>query len=192
MAIDWALFRLCNDLVGRSPWMDNTVRFLMNDYALTTALVLILFGLWFSGRSALARERNQRAVLSAVVSMFLGNLVVKGFNLVYYRYRPFAFNEVNVLFYYPSDSSFPSNAAFVGFAIATAVWLYNRRVGLLLYVLASLLGLSRICGGVHYPSDILGGMLIGIGVAYLVVRKAAILDTLWTIVIGQMRRLLLA
>jgi undecaprenyl-diphosphatase len=192
MSIDWTLFRLCNDLAGRSPWLDNTIRFLMNDYALTTALVLILFGLWFSGRSTLIRERNQRAVLSAVASMFLGNLVVKGFNLAYYRYRPFAFNEVNVLFYYPSDSSFPSNAAFVGFSIATAVWLYNRRVGLLLYVLASLLGLSRICGGVHYPSDILGGMLIGIAVAYLVVRKAAILNTLWTIVIRQMRRLLLA
>jgi undecaprenyl-diphosphatase len=192
MSIDWTLFRLCNDLAGRSPWLDNTIRFLMNDYALTTALVLILFGLWFSGRSTLIRERNQRAVLSAVASMFLGNLVVKGFNLAYYRYRPFAFNEVNVLFYYPSDSSFPSNAAFVGFSIATAVWLYNRRVGLPLYVLASLLGLSRICGGVHYPSDILGGMLIGIAVAYLVVRKAAILNTLWTIVIRQMRRLLLA
>jgi undecaprenyl-diphosphatase len=192
MSLDWTLFRLCNDLAGRSPWLDNTIRFLMNDYALTTALVLAAFGLWFSGSSTSAREHNQRAVLSAVASMFLGNLVVKGLNIAFYRFRPFAFNEVNVLFYYPSDSSFPSNAAFVGFAIATSVWLYNRRVGLALYVLASLLGLSRVCGGVHYPSDILGGMLIGMSVAYFIARKAAILDRMWTIVIGQMRRLLLA
>jgi undecaprenyl-diphosphatase len=192
MSIDWTLFRLCNDLAGRSPWLNNTIRFLMNDYALTTALVVILFGLWFSGKSSPAREQNQRAVLSGVASMFLGNVVVKGFNVAFYRFRPFAFNEVNVLFYYPSDSSFPSNAAFVGFTIATAVWLRNRRVGLVLYVLASLLGLSRVCGGVHYPSDILGGMLVGIFVAYVVARRAAILDRLWTIVIGQMRRFLLA
>ncbi len=192
MWLDWTLFRLCNDVAGRSPWLDNTIRFLMNDYALTTALVLIPFGLWFAGRSSSERERNQRAVLSAVASMFLGNLVVKGFNLAFYRFRPFAFNEVNVLFYYPSDSSFPSNAAFVGFAIATSVWLYNRRVGLVLYVMALLLGLARICGGVHYPSDVLGGMLIGMFVAYLIARKATILDRLWTIVIGQMRRFLLA
>jgi len=181
MSLDWTLFRLCNDLAGRSPWLDNTIRFLMNDYALTTALVLAAFGLWFSGSSTSARQNNQRAVLSAVASMFLGNLVVKGLNIAFYRFRPFAFNEVNVLFYYPSDS-----------AIATSVWLYNRRVGLALYVLASLLGLSRVCGGVHYPSDILGGMLIGMSVAYFIARKAAILDRMWTIVIGQMRRLLLA
>jgi len=192
MAIDLMLFKLGNSLAGRSPILDTVIRILMNDYALTTALVLVLFALWFSGKSPTTREQNQRAVLSAITSMFLDNLIIKALNLVYYRPRPFAEHPVTLLFYRPSDSSFPSNATSVGFCIATSVWLFNRKVGFILYVLASLLGLARLCGGVHYPSDILGGMLVGVFSAYLVVRKIRFLGQLWTVIIQRLRRLLLA
>jgi undecaprenyl-diphosphatase len=192
MSFDWAVFRFLNGLAGRSPLGDKLIQFLMNDYALTTFIVLLLFGLWFSGQSSAQRARNQRTVLSAIASMFLGNIVVKLMNLLYYRFRPFAFDDVTVLFYYPSDSSFPSNATFVGFSIAAALWLYNRTIGSLACMLALLLGVSRVIGGVHFPSDVVGGALIGIGVAYIVVRKAAPLDRQWTLLIGQMRKLLLA
>ena len=192
MAIDWTLFKLGNSLAGRSPILDTTIRVLMNDYALTTGLVLLLFALWFSGESPTVREQNQRAVLSAIASMFLGNLFVKALNLAFYRPRPFADHTVTLLLYRPSDSSFPSNATSVGFCIATSVWLFNREMGLILYVLASLLGFTRLCGGVHYPSDILGGMLIGVFSAYLIVKKMHFLDRLWTVIIQCMRHLLLA
>jgi len=192
MAIDWTVFRLCNSLAGRSLVLDNLIRLLMNDYAIPTVLSLLLFALWFSGKSPTVRERNQRAVLTAVTSLLLGNLMVEAITLVYYRPRPFAFNEVTLLFYYPSDSSFPSNAAVIGFSMATAVWLFDRKMGLVMFVPASLLALSRICGGVHYPSDILGGMLVGVFAAYLVARRIHFLDRLWTVIIQQMRRFLLA
>ena len=192
MALDWKLFTLLNGLAGRSPALDTLIRLLMNDYFLTTVLVWILFGLWFSGCNAIERAQRQQAVLSAIVTMFLGNLIVKALNLVYYRFRPFAFNEVRLLFYYPSDSSFPSNATCVGFSVATAIWFYNRRVGAVAFVLAILLGLSRIVGGVHYPSDVLGGAAIGSLSAYLVCRRAGWLDRLWMSVIGLLRRYLLA
>jgi len=172
--------------------MDTVIRWLMNDYFLTTVLVWILFGLWFSGSNATERARRQRAVLSAIVAMFLGNLIVKALNLAYYRYRPFAFNEVRLLFYYPSDSSFPSNATCVGFSLATAIWFYSRRAGAVAFVLAFLLGLSRIAGGVHFPSDVLGGAAIGSLSAYLVCRRAGWPDRLWTSLIGLLRRYLLA
>jgi undecaprenyl-diphosphatase len=192
MSIDWTLFELCNGLAGRSPTLDAVIRVLMNDYALTTALVLLLFGLWFTGKSRTIREQNQRAVLSAIASMLLGNLFVKALNLVFYRPRPFADHTVTLLFYRPSDSSFPSNPTSIGFCVATSVWWFNRKMGLVLYVLASLLGLARLCGGVHYPSDILGGALIGMFSAYLVVKRIHFLDHFWTVIIRQMRRLLLA
>ena len=192
MSIDWTLFELCNGLAGRSPTLDAVIRVLMNDYALTTALVLLLFGLWFTGKSRTIREQNQRAVLSAIASMLLGNLFVKALNLVFYRPRPFADHTVTLLLYRPSDSSFPSNPTSIGFSIATSVWWFNRKMGLVLYVLASLLGLARLCGGVHYPSDILGGALIGMFSAYLVVKRIHFLDHFWTVIIRQMRRLLLA
>ena len=192
MSLDWAAFRFLNGFAGRSPLADELIRLLMNDYALTTALVLILYGLWFSGWSGTEREGNQRAVLSAITTVFLGNVVVKLMNLAFYRYRPFAFQEVTLLFYYPSDSSFPSNATFVGVSIATALWLHNRTIGMIAYVLALLLGIARVVGGVHFPSDIIGGAVVGMGVAYVVVRRIAPLERLWALLIRQMRHLFLA
>jgi undecaprenyl-diphosphatase len=192
MAIDWTVFQWFNSLAGRWPVLDAVVRLVMNDYALPTALVLSLFALWFAGGSPAIREQHQRAVFSAIGSMVLGNLIVKALNLVLYRPRPFAFHTVTLLFYRPSDSSFPSNPASVGFSIATAVWLFNHRIGLLLYALATLFGLSRVVGGVHYPSDVLGGALIGSMASYLIVRKFRLLDRLWTGIIQRVRRFLLA
>ncbi|MBM4431097.1 MAG: phosphatase PAP2 family protein [Chloroflexi bacterium] len=191
MALDWQLFQLCNGIAGRSAVLDNVIRFLMNDYALATVLVLGLYALWFSGHSPATREKNQRAVFSALTATLAGNLAIKALNMVYYRPRPFADHAVRLLFYHPADSSFPSNATAVGFAIATAVWLRNRRAGVAMYVCAALLGLSRICGGVHYPSDVLGGAAVGVLSAYLVT-KAHFLERLWTTAIRLMRRLLLA
>ena len=168
MAIDWTLLKLCNSLAGRSMLLDTLIRILVNDYAVTTALALLLLALWFSGWTPASREQNQYAVLFAITAMFLSNLFVKLLNLLFYRPRPFAGHDVTLLFYRPSDSSFPSNSATVGFSLATAVWFFNRKAGLVMYILASLLGLARVCSGVHYPSDILGGLLIGVCVAYLI------------------------
>lgn len=192
MSIDWALFKLANGLAGHSLVLDTVIQMLMNDYALTTAIVLLLFALWFSGNTLEARERNQRAVLSAIAAVLLANLIVKACNLIFYRPRPFAYHEVTLLFYHPSDSSFPSNAATVGFCFAASIWGFNRKAGLLVYILACLLGFARVCGGVHYPSDILGGLLVGTASAWLIVKKFGFLDRLWTIIIHQLRRLLLA
>nr|MBC7244055.1 phosphatase PAP2 family protein [Chloroflexota bacterium] len=192
MSIDWALFKLANGLAGRSPILDTAIQMLMNDYALTTAMVLLLFTLWFSGSTLEARERNQRAVLTAIAAVLLANLIVKACNLIFYRPRPFAYHSVTLLFYHPSDSSFPSNAATVGFCFAASIWRFNRKVGIVLYVLACLLALARVCGGVHYPSDILGGLLVGTFSAWLVTTKFDFLNRLWTMIIHQLRRVLLA
>jgi undecaprenyl-diphosphatase len=191
VSIDRVLFNLLNTIALRWGPVDTIVRVLMNDYVLTTALALVLFGLWFSG-NAEGREAHQKALFQSVAAVGLGNGVVKALNLVYYRNRPFAFEPVRLLFYRPSDSSFPSNATLVGFALATVVWYADRRAGRLMYVMAGTLALTRVIGGVHFPADILAGALMGVCAAYVVVRKLGFLDRVWLIVIRLARRLLLA
>jgi len=64
-------------------------------------------------------------------------------------------------------SSFPSDHAVMFFALATGMYLVSRRLGLLLYAQAIfLIALPRIFLGIHYPSDIIGGALIGFLLAY--------------------------
>ena len=63
---------------------------------------------------------------------------------------------------YPSGASFPSNHALVSFAAAFIVSNYDKKLAPYAYVLASLVGLSRIILGAHYFSDVIAGMGFGI------------------------------
>lgn len=178
MAADWALFRLLNSLAGRWPAFDQLIQLLMNDYALTTALSALLVVLWLRGRTPAERDADQRAVVYTVVAQLVGSIILKGLNLMFFRLRPFTTHEVNLLFYYPSDSSLPSNAAMVGFIFAIGALQRSRGLGILGICMASLLGLSRVIGGVHYPLDIVAGALLGTGTILLVWRLGRFLDPL--------------
>lgn len=192
MSLDLELFQLINDLAGHNDVLDGLMRLLVNEYFLTTTMSLILVMFWFEGKNQDQRERNQRAILRAIIVLFIANIILKLCNLIYFRPRPFVGHEVNLLFYRPTDSSFPSNPATVGFSVATAIWLYNRRTGALLFVLATLFGLARIYCGVHYPSDIIAGALLGALSVYLVVRKGGFVDPIISLIVRTGRRLYLA
>jgi len=67
-----------------------------------------------------------------------------------------------------TDPSFPSDHAAAAFAIAFAVLAFSRRAGIAFLVAAALIALSRVALGMHYPSDVLAGALVGFGAATLV------------------------
>lgn len=177
-AIDQWLFSTINSLAGRWPWLDGLVQLFLNDYFVPTLLAVILAALWFEGKTPTRQRFNQQAVLGATLSTILGNALLKLCNLGYYRPRPFVDLPVHLLFYQPTDSAWPSNAAVIGFAIAFSIWFYNRVWGWTLIVIALLFGLSRIFGGVHYPLDIIVGVGLGWFSAWLVYRQPAKIEWL--------------
>ncbi len=168
--MDLALFRWINGLAGRWPLPDELARLFANDYIVPTAIVALLVVGWFSGDA-----HWRRVVVHALLALLLANLLVKLCNLAWFRVRPFTYQEVNLLFYYPSDSSFPSNAAAAMWGMAWAIWLRQRdsALGRGAVLLAALMGISRIWVGVHYPLDIVGGALLGIVAATVVEQQHA-------------------
>jgi undecaprenyl-diphosphatase len=173
---DGPLFRVLNGLALCTPLMDTPVQFLMNDYIVPTALVLILLALWFAGRGDDERAGFQRTVLRALLTLALASVTLKLINEVYFRPRPFTFDKsVRLLFYHPSDSAMPSNAATVCFSLAIAVWLRQRRWGAVMLALAVGMTLARVIGGVHYPADVVVGAWLG-GVWAWLVDRAVWLD----------------
>lgn len=192
MALDIALFNLINGLAGHVPALDAFMRLLVNDYFVPTALCLLATALWFAGGTREERGRNQRAVLSIIVALLLANLLVKLCNLIYFRPRPFSVQQVNLLFYRPSDSSLPSNAAAVGFTFAGVAWQRRRWLAVVMGVLAGLFAFARIYCGVHYPLDVVVGGLIGAVCSYVVGKGQRSLEPLMDAIIRVARRLYLA
>ena len=191
-SLDQELFYWIDGLAGKNLWLDRLMVSVVNDYAVPTILSLVLVFLWFGVEGHAQRETHQQAILAAILAVGLVNAVVALLNFVYFRPRPFASLEVTLLFYRPSDPSFPSNPAATAFALASAIWLGNRKVGGALIGLGALYGFSRIYVGVCYPLDVVAGGLLGIGGAYLTTRLLPRLEPVPSWVLRLGRRLYLA
>jgi undecaprenyl-diphosphatase len=168
---DKAIFLWINGLATRAPAVDFAMSWVASDYLTPVSMGLTLVALWFIGRDGQERMRYQIGMFTALTAMALSSLVVLISNAIFFRPRPFdGLDDINLLFYQPTDSSFPSNSAAAAFAIAAGVWHLNRRIGAALFVAAAVYGFSRVYVGVHYPADILGGAFIAVIVTALTLR----------------------
>lgn len=98
-------------------------------------------------------------LLALLFSLLAGNLILK--NLVA-RSRPCWINpDVALLIPNPGDFSFPSGHTQASFAAALSIFLCHRKAGIGALLLAAVIGFSRLYLYVHFPTDVLGGLLIG-------------------------------
>lgn len=102
------------------------------------------------------------AVIGATLSVLLfGELILKH---IVCRPRPFVINgAIELIIRAPSGFSFPSSHTATCFAMATAIYLFHKRLGIIAYIYAALVAFSRMYLYVHYPSDVIGGIALGIG-----------------------------
>ena len=192
MSLDAEIVTWMNQGIGMSYLLDRVAYLLVSDYFLPLLMSLWGVRLWFHGRDSVARGANQRGVLASAISLGFANLAVLILNQHFFRDRPFVDHDLTNLLYAPTDSSFPANPAAVAFAFAMAVWFKNRRAAAPLLFLAALWSLARVYNGLHYPSDVLGGALIGIAVACLVTLGMRAIEPVPAKVLEAARRLHLA
>ena len=165
-SIDASLLIWLNGLSGSVKIFDDLMRVIASDYLMPLVLSLSMFGLWFSGKTPFQRMTYQLTTLMGISALLISNAVVWLINSLWHRPRPFLdhSDELNLLFYSPTDPSFPANPVAICFAVATAAWVVNRQFGWWLFAAGSLYGFSRVYAGVFYPTDIVAGALVGIGV----------------------------
>ena len=120
-------------------------------------IVAALF-LIFQNKNMLKREGFTIAVALIIFSV-LGLLILKP---IIARPRPFVAQGVDILIKEPMGFSFPSGHTGSSFAAASVIYFYNKKRGLLALILATLIAFSRMYLFVHYPSDIVGGLILGI------------------------------
>lgn len=161
MPLDTRLLYFLNNLTGQSPLFDGVIVFLAQ-YLPYIIIVLFLALIFFRFSK---RERGELflvAALSALVARFGVTELIRFF---YHRPRPFTDLPVHQLLT-SHEWSFPSGHAALFFALATAVYLFDKKWGRGFFIAALLITVSRVVAGVHYPSDIVAGALIGAAVAY--------------------------
>lgn len=152
-----------------------------NSWLESAYLIFARYGILVSILSFVYLIWNKR--INALICSFFSMGIAGGIDLVIYifwkRPRPYIAHADSLLAntsgQYTDVASFPSSHTYIAFAIATSIFLYgHRRLGTALFVLASLIAISRIGAGLHYPSDVIGGALLGIAsgiVAYILVHK---------------------
>jgi undecaprenyl-diphosphatase len=183
-----------NGLSGRFQPFDDLMRVMASDYLMPLVFSVALVGLWFAGRGREKRERYQMSALVGMGAIGLANVAVWLLNISWARPRPFAVlgDELDLLFYPPTDPSFPANAVAVGFAAGSAAWRASPRLGATVCTAAALLGFSRVFAGVFWPTDIIGGAAVGVLVTWGAVWLGRVLEPLPTLAIRLGRALGLA
>ncbi len=165
MALNLEWFYFFNNLAGRSRIFDDAVIF----FAAYLQYFIVVFLLLFLYLSAYSRIKKIYIFLLASISGIIARFgLAEAIRFFYHHPRPFVSHSVHQLLT-ESGWSFPSGHSSFFFALATAIYFYDKKWGIGFFIAAIFMNVSRIIAGIHYPFDILGGMLVGIATAYLVV-----------------------
>lgn len=166
------MFEKITDLDGQFLlWIQDNIR---ND--ILTPIVKIITFLGNAGLLVIAatltlmiipktRKLGLLCAAALIVNTILCNLILK--NAVG-RIRPYeVIDGLKLIVGKQSDWSFPSGHASSGFTMGTVMWRETpRKIGIPVLILALLIALSRLYVGVHYPTDVICGIILGTMVGF--------------------------
>ncbi|HTK60217.1 MAG TPA: phosphatase PAP2 family protein [Candidatus Baltobacteraceae bacterium] len=161
-SLDVSLFQGINGMAGRSDALDAFFVFCATYLIfLMIALVLAYVAVSWKTTHFEGRVENLAHVVWAVAIGFLLERVI-GF--LWFRPRPFVVLEgvTKLADRMATEKSFPSAHATFAFALAAGVALHNKKWGNALFLMAALVAFGRVAAGVHYPSDVVAGALVGL------------------------------
>ena len=165
VSIDASIFYGLHSLAGHSKTVDFLIVF-FGEYFIYIVLLVFIFFIYQSWRKGNITDSYPYAVsiFSAIIARFGVASLIRFF---YHRPRPFLALSLPHLI---SDSaySFPSGHTIFLFALGASTHFFNKKLAYFLYISGLVVGLARVSGGVHYPSDILGGAVIGTALGFIV------------------------
>lgn len=162
--LNTALFEFIRRLARRGAFFDGAGIFFAEYFPYILALAFLIFVVRVSFDWRIRFAIFAETALAAILAR---GILTEAIRFFYPVPRPFAVLNFTPLIS-ESSSSFPSGHAAIFFAIAAALFFWNRKWGIWFFVFALVNGIARIFVGVHWPLDIVGGVFVGIGSAFIV------------------------
>lgn len=163
--MDTSIVETLNGWGTHHPWFADLAKLVAQD---AVFLVVLVAAAAFLAAGRLVSQQGRRGAVSAAAALALALVAGAVVSGLVHRSRPFVDHpSVHLFAAHARDAGFPSDHATGAFAIAIALLLRHRLAGIVAIVLATLVAVGRVVIGVHYPTDVLGGAVIG-GAAALV------------------------
>jgi undecaprenyl-diphosphatase len=168
---DFLIYKFFHGAIHGRPWL--------NEFYLFLAKYGIVF--FFLSFIYLIMQKKVQAFICSFLAMTFAAATDFIIAVFWKRPRPFVSHSNEIMTpiiqgLRVDRVSFPSAHTYISFAIATSIFLYgHKRLGTLLFLLALLVAIGRVGAGLHYPSDVIGGALLGIAsgiFAYLIIHNA--------------------
>lgn len=157
------IFNYLYGFAHQSSLIDATIRFTAEWYGYI--ILVALFVYLFEHRDNPQKGVRDLFVVSvvAVLAWFLAHF----FKDVFQTLRPFAADARVIPLLFESGYAFPSGHATFFMSLAASLWFYHKHLATFFGFSAVLIGVARVAAGIHWPIDILGGLILGcvIGVA---------------------------
>lgn len=162
MNFDLGCVQLASRLAFRYKWLDWIAIFLAKYLPYLMVVFLLVYFIIYRPYSALFI-----IFISGFFARFFLSYLINAF---YQRKRPFQTGLISPLFKAPKAPSFPSGHAALFFGISFALLVYSLPLAIIYLALTLIMSKARIFCGMHWPSDILGGMAVGALAAFTVIK----------------------
>ena len=150
------IFQKINSIANNSKLFD-FVGIFFADYLLwiVVGALIILF---------LIKKTRLMIIVTGISIIFGRYIITEIIKRLYSSPRPYLVleNVKKLISENHGYQSFPSGHAAIFFALATTIYFFNKKWGIVSFILAILVGISRIFVGVHWPIDVIAGALVGI------------------------------
>jgi undecaprenyl-diphosphatase len=138
-------------------------------YLYLVAIAITAISFWY-----LARERKRTTAFFGIIDLTAIYLVGLITGYLYDNPRPFVSDHITPLISHAADNGFPSDHTLLVAALASILYCHNRTLGLIVFGIALLIGVSRVFAGIHHWIDIAGSLIIAVvvtAIVYKVSRK---------------------